>query len=101
MVGLGVGAVALVMAGCTSGAQDDGGGQGYRGARYSQTQENHEQLARGFGHGKQAQPAGESTAEPARGAQRRAIESGRGVQRSAVEPASDRVGRGVADVGAP
>jgi len=92
MVGLGAGAIALALAGCTGGlgGRGDGqgigqnGGQGYRGARYAQTQQGQAQVARGYGRGLQAQPGDGRLIEP---------------RRAAIDPASDRTGRDVADIG--
>jgi len=99
MVGLGVGAVALALAGCTRTALGEGNGQGgsqgYRGARYAQTQEKQVQSTRGNGRGQQVQSADDT----ARGALRGTGDAGRGGMRSVVEPASDRTGRDVADAG--
>lgn len=105
VVGLGVGAVALALAGCTGAAPGEGqrlgqsGGQGYRGARSAQTLESQELPARGLGRGQQAQAAGDDIVAPGRGAQLGAAETGRGGLRGEVEPASERTGRDVADVG--
>ena len=77
MVGLGAGAVALSLAGCTGTALGEGqgagqgAGQGYRGARYTQ----------------------------ARDAGGTATTRVRGTLRDTVEPASERTGRDVADAG--
>jgi hypothetical protein len=98
MVGLGVGAVALALVGCTRTSLGEGngqGGQGYRGARYVQNQQNLVQSVRGNGRGQQAQLADDT----ARGVLRGTNEAGRGGARAVVEPASERTGRDVADGG--
>lgn len=105
LVGLGAGAVALALAGCTGGAPGEGqrlgqnGGQGYRGARGAQALENPELAVRGFARGRQAPAAGEDLVAPGRGAQLGASEPARGGLRGEVDPASERTGRDVADVG--
>jgi hypothetical protein len=100
MVGLGVGAVALALVGCTRGAQGDGygqgGGQGYHGARYAQDAGTAALPARGSGRGLQAPADG-----AARGTPRGAQAPGSGAGRRVVDPASDRTGRDVAVTGAP
>jgi hypothetical protein len=102
MVGLGIGAVALVLAGCTQSARGEGfgqgGGQGDRGARHAQDSGNAALPSRGSGRGRAAQTADGA----ARGAPGGAPAPGRGngIGRSAVDPASDRTGRDVAGVGA-
>jgi hypothetical protein len=109
MAGLGAGAIALALAGCTGGvgSRGDGqgigqnGGQGYRGGRDAQTQQSQAQVARGNGRGLQAQPADGSAVDPALGTLRGTGEYGRGsgAGRAAIDPASDRTGRDVADSG--
>jgi hypothetical protein len=109
MAGLGAGAVALALAGCTGGvgSRGDGqgigqnGGQGYRGARAAQTEQSQAQASRGYGRIQQAQAADGSAVEPAQGALRGTGGNGRGTGsgRAAVDPASDRTGRDVADSG--
>lgn len=104
-IGLGVGAVALALAGCTETARGDGGGlgsgggQGYRGARYAETSRSQEPATRGLGRGQQAPAAGDALVAPGRGAQLGAAETARGLLRDTVDPASERTGRDVADVG--
>ncbi len=91
MTGLAAGAVALVLAACTGTAlgEGQGAGQGYRGSRNTQAAEAQETLAGGFGRGQQlAQDADDTAAAPVRG-----------TLRDTVDPASERTGRDVADVG--
>jgi len=99
MTGLAAGAFALVLAGCTDtargGGNGQGGGEGFRGARYTQNLDTQGLAARSFGRGQQAQPADDLP----RGALRATDVSGRGTVRGAVEPASERTGRDVADAG--
>jgi hypothetical protein len=99
LAGLAVGAVALALAGCTDTARGEGygqgGSQGYRVARYAQNLENQGQAARGIGRGQQAQSADDVP----RGVLRSSGDAGRGGVRGAAEPASERTGRDVADVG--
>jgi hypothetical protein len=115
MAGLGAGAVALALAGCTGGVGDRGdgqglgqnGGQGYRGARYAQTQQGQAQAARDYGRGQQAQSAEGSAVEPTRGALRGTGEYGQGAGtgrgtgagRAEIDSASNRTGRDIADIG--
>jgi hypothetical protein len=95
MAGLAAGAVALALAACTGTALGEGqgagqgAGQGYRGARYTPATEAEGTLERGYGRGQQlAQDPDDASTAPVRGA-----------LRETVDPASERTGRDVADVG--